>query len=289
LARSLSSCVRGSDSREKGLRDALEEGRDRLIPALLATLGEAESAEDDPAVVLLPWFKKKPVEELVNLLSDPAARPSARARARAARALGEMRAAARPAIPALFALLSDDDPGVRHEAEQALDRIDPSSPVQRWAGLLMSPKAEDREIARKQLCRDFAVAVPTFVADLDQKNLAVALRALRAMSALGDCDEARAERPALLPSNGRNGEAESRALDLWKVGFSGRVDDAAVASLQAALDDEVTSVRCCAALALGCLGRRAASAEPALAGLARSGPPIVREAARLARLRVAGL
>jgi HEAT repeat protein len=285
LAASIPSLVPGLPCREDGLRDALEEGRDHIVPLLVASLGDAGSPVDDPTLALFGWFRNKPIAEIVQFLSEDLARSSPRARARAAHALGEMTSAAHPAIPALARLLSDDDPGVRNEAAKALSRVDVNEPVQTWAARLKSPIAEERAAAEAHLCSEFASAVPAFVADLEDDNQAVALRALRALSVLGDCAEARA-RCSSLPSSDQPGA--TRALELWKTGFAGEVDDAAIEALRAALDEKGTSVRCCAALALGLLERRAIAAKPALASLAVKGPPVVRDAARLALHRIHG-
>jgi HEAT repeat protein len=282
LAAAIPTRVRGFVQRESGIQDAFEQGRDRLLPALLASIGQAAKEEDDPAVPLLAWFRAPPVAEVRALLDDP----RAGMRARAASALGCMGPAASPAIPALLDRASDDgDVEVRRAAERALVGIlpgasaHPGSRFDLWAKVLASEDPEQRAIARDRLCAEFASAAPALVASLADPDEGIALRAVRALAELGDCAQAASVGPAL------RSPGFDPALVLWATGL-GDPDEDAARALRDALDDPSAPSAACASLALGRLGPRARAAEPALDRLTYGESALVRVAARLALKRV---
>jgi HEAT repeat protein len=168
--------------------------------------------------------------------------------------LGELGAAAEPAVPALVAALRDEDdvPGV---AAQALAKIGPAA----------------------------RAAVPALLEVLGRDD---ARRRWNAAGALGRIGPgARAATPALAAAL-RDGDARVRAQAALALGRIGAATEVVVPALAAALRDESEDVRAQAARALGRLGPGAIPAIARLNGALRDGDERVRKEARKALARI---
>jgi HEAT repeat protein len=113
---------------------ALGEARsdfDKVVSALIKVVKLGGSNEEDhhvreAAAVSLVQLDKEP-ERVVPVIEEFLISTNARTRVWGAGLLGELGADARPAVPRLLKLRSDEDPDVREAAKDALKEIDPKS------------------------------------------------------------------------------------------------------------------------------------------------------------------
>jgi HEAT repeat protein len=204
---------------------------------------------------------------------------SSAVRAAAARALGELGEAGRPAVPVLFEALGDPSEWVRHAAAEALSRqkLTPQD-VPALVAALGGDDTYVRAFAAWRLGNfreEGREAVPALAATLTQPDTYVAVSA--ALARIGA--EATEAVPALVselssPDAGRRWRA---ARTLGRIG-PGAVD--AVPALATALDDPNEGVRLRAAQALGRIGPDARSAAAALQVATGDGDAGVRRAAQ---------
>ncbi len=164
-------------------------------------------------------------ESLTAALADS----SAEARANAARALGAMGAAAKPAVPELTALLADEDATVRRQAVQALHAIKPGPDVM----------------------------IPLFTKAMQDSDPGVQLRVLRSLAEAGE-----AAVPGLIEALKNDDVAYWACVVLRDIGPAAK---AAVPALTERLKAPQEEIRMQAVLALGAMGEAAQPAVPEIA------------------------
>lgn len=175
--------------------------------------------------------------------------------------LGNFGAAAKPVVPELVKLLSDDDPTTRVNTALALWKIDRHAKA---APALMEmlrygvpPEPYLAAVAMAQMGSDAATVAPALIAALHSRDGDVRRAASRSLGQLGRTALPAIEKAKTLD----NPDPEARRLAVESLGMMGA---AAVAPLTVALNDNSAAVRRAAARALGSLG---GAARPALSVL----------------------
>jgi HEAT repeat protein len=255
--------------------------RDRL-PAMAARLKDAHPfIRGYAARVLVPQaaFVREAAGDLAALLADPSvdlseegkdyleARPGLRddIRTSAARALGGMGPAARPALPALVAALKEGDAGLRQYAADALRQLGPEAKA----------------------------AVPELIKGATSPNEEECLRSIATIGAVGPA--AKEAVPTLLKlMDYKNTPKDNRAVPAVRRSAAAALADIAAAEAVGPLTtamtaDASTDVRIEATRALSRIGPAAKSALPELEKIAGAkGDPVLKLWASLARARIAG-
>ena len=198
--------------------------------------------------------------------------------------LGNFGAAAKPVVPELVKLLTDDDATTRVNTAVALWKID-RHPKAVPALLEMlqrgtSPEPYLAAMALGQMQPEAAAVAPGLIAALHSSDGDVRRAAARSLGKLG-----KAAFPAWPREGPRRPRSGSPALVIEAIGLMG---SEAVNPLIAALKDKSPQVRRAAARGLGNLGSEARSALPALEAAVSDPDETVRDAGFKARRRIGG-
>ncbi len=209
------------------------------------------------------------------------AHPDPALRAEAAWALGRRGPEARPAVPALLGVLTDDEESVRLNGAVALGRIRSPEARPGLFAALADPRQGVRWRAAEALNAiglDPGHDLPALVTALGNRDLYVRAFAAWSLGQMGSGAGAVAEPLATLALEADPGV---RAVAVTALGHIGVAEGKAVAALGRGLRDSAWEERWRAARALGLIGPSAAPAVPDLiAGLADPSDRVRREAAR---------
>lgn len=260
---------------EPFVADAITTHRVEAARMLVDGLGQRRRAAFEGAGKLLPLCGEAAVEPLAKLL-EQSTRPGPLARA--VRALGAIGTQAKSTTPALIQLTKHPSPVVRRAALDALFSIDRYGTETRQAlrPLLDDPdpdvraraacvdvldvlddwgKASARERSeRVRRLRENESAVPVLIEELNAPRLGRCKRAFMLLSLLSGEGAVAGENAApTLPAE--DAPVAARARFAWDVGRNVSNDRAAVERIKSYLGDPEPSVRVCAVLAFGRLGR----------------------------------
>ena len=253
------------------------------VPALLEDLTHADSETRREAAVA--FCRLGPLaHEAIPALSEALEDPHGSVRQAAARALGHI---GPTALPALVAALKNEDKYVRRHAIWGLGRLGASArpAVFRIAETLDDPDPRTGTGAAQalaQLGKHAEEAIPALIAGLGHTNRVICRLSARALSTIGP--------PALQPLFGplfhHDEFVRDEALCALKW-MDKRLGEAGVVALTGVLrNDRDPRRQAIAARALGQLGRRATSAEPALRESKDHADPSVRKAVLSALRRI---
>jgi HEAT repeat protein len=262
-----------------------------MLPLLLVVSPQSNAQSDRPREPAEPSETAKQVSRLTAALKDRSYWPN---QYRAAEALGQLRPAAKDAVPALVAALNDPEIFVRYAAVRALDKIGILSPKV-VAALKAAAKDETPlvrnaalEVCERLLGNATREDVPALIAELKDAKSFLRSAAARLLGEVGSISGCAEVLPALKgamkdkdPNLGREATAACQRL----LNRTTRQD---VPALLAALKDSEPFVRRAAARALGQVGDLAPETLAALKTVAKDETPPVREAAIAAYEKLMG-
>ena len=175
-------------------------------------------------------------------------------RGMAAMALGQIGESARPALPALMQMVSNESSSdAKEEAVEALGRIDKSGEVTVSLLIELLGNSDDDFLRRAsayalgEIGESAAAAVPALMAALSDSSYVVSRDALQSLAKIGTAAKAAIPEAVVLldDSDSLQRAHAAQALGVW-----GKTADAAVPKLREAVQDPEGSMRVLAAYAL---------------------------------------